>query len=138
MIVADSSYVIDYLLSQGTTTGEEQMVAPDLVVYEVANAIFVRERILHLTDSGRRYVSALFKAIDASVIELVDSSEGLMKEAYEIAARNNAAVYDCVFVALSLRSGLHLETRDTRQMKIFELEKARLSGPHPSAAESGD
>ncbi len=124
--MADSSYIVSALLSQEETLGGDRMIAPNLAVYEVANAILVRERVLHLTGAGERYLGALFRAIEASVIELVDLSEGLMKEAYEIAVRNQAAVYDCVSVALCLRSGLALETRDSAQLKILERERTRL------------
>lgn len=129
MIVADSSYIVDALVSEEENLGDEPLIAPSLAVYEVANAFFVREKILRLTGAGERYLDALFRAIDASVIELVDLSEGLMETAYEIAVRNQTAVYDCVFIALCLESGLALRTRDSAQLKILERERARHSDP---------
>lgn len=126
MIVADSTYLVDALLSERVSFDDGGVITPNLAVYEVANAIFVRERILHLSGAGERYLGAFFRAIDASVVELVDLSEGLMRDAYEIAVRNQAAIYDCVFVALCLKTGLRLETRDPAQMKILERERTRL------------
>jgi predicted nucleic acid-binding protein len=125
LIVADSSYIVDGLLNGDEEFGREPMIAPELAVYEVVNAILTRERVLGVKQLGVPYVGALFQVIEASLLEVVGSSEGLMTEAYEIASRNGVGVYDCVFVALALRTGAPLMSHDRGQLKVLEREKAR-------------
>jgi len=132
LIVADSSYIVDALLGENVGFGTEGMIAPELAVYEVANAVLVRERILRLSGTGQKYLAALFQAIDASLLEIIHASASLVEEAHEIAVRNQAALYDCVFVALCLRSGLSLKTRDGAQLSILEKEKARRGSSLPT------
>ena len=125
MIVADSSYVVDALLSGQADFGKEPTIVPDLAVYEVVNAIYVREKVLGKLDHGLAYLEAFFEILDSSLLEVVGSTWDLMSEAYEIGSRQGAATYDCVFVALALRTGSQLLTRDRRQLTIMEKEVAR-------------
>jgi len=128
LIVADSSYIVDALLSGQKDFGKEPTIVPELAVYEVVNAILVRERVLRNLDHGLAYVKAFFEILDSSLLEVVGTSGDLMSEAYEIGSRQGEAIYDCVFVALALRTGSQLLTRDRRQLDVMEREKARRHG----------
>jgi predicted nucleic acid-binding protein len=101
------------------------MIVPDIAVPEVLNAIFVQHQVLHLIDDGLPYLEELFKIIDAELIEVVDCTKDLVLEAYQIAARNGEATYDCLFIALALRLNLQLKTLDRRQAEIMETERSR-------------
>ena len=46
MIVADSSYIVEGLLKNKKLLSDDQIVTPELVVYEVTNAIWKHENLL--------------------------------------------------------------------------------------------
>jgi predicted nucleic acid-binding protein len=118
-------------LADGAEFEGESMVVPDIAIPEVMNAIFVQHHVLHLIEDGRPYLERLFRIIDAELIEVVESTKDLILEAYQIAARNRGATYDCLFIALALRTNLQLKTRDRRLAEIMETEKSRkMQGGH--------
>ena len=132
-MVADSSIVVEGLLTGQAEFEADRFLAPELLVHEVSNALFVQHQILHRIPDGLPYLKRLFDAIASDSLVLVPSSEELARETYEIASRSGAAVYDCVFVALALQNGMQLRTLDRKQADIFEMEKRR----HPTTAPSG-
>ena len=126
--MADSSYLVDSLLGGVAKFEEEQMLVPDFAVAEAMNAFYVQERVLRVIDDGRPYVRRLFLAMEAGAVEVVGSSKDVILDAYEIGVRHKAAPYDCIFVALALRLGKELRTRDRRQAEIMASESARRGG----------
>lgn len=125
MIVADSSYLVEELLSGGSALERDAVIVPDLAIHEVANAIFVQEHILHKIQDGSIYLGLMFEAIESGLIRTIESSEELIGAAYEVAGRNGAAFYDCLFVAVALSTGQILKTRDEKQKRIYDKELAR-------------
>lgn len=123
--MADSSYLVESLLAAGSEFEGETMLAPDLAIHEVTNAMYVQQHVLGVVDDGLAYVDKLFEAIDVQALEVVASSKALMRDAFEIASRTGGATYDCLFVALALRTDLELRTIDRRQAGIFESERSR-------------
>ncbi len=121
-MVADSSYVVDRLLRKRAEFVEEQFMAPDILVPEVVNAILVQQRVFHRLEDGLPYMEAFFDAVDVDSLRLVKVTGSLAGEAYEIALRNNEAIYDCLFVALALSYGEGLKTNDRRQARVYEKE----------------
>ena len=118
-------------MAEGAEFEGDSMVVPDIAVSEVMNAIFVQRHVLHLIEDGRPYLERLFRIIDAQLIEVVECTKDLVLEAYQIANRNGGATYDCLFVALALRTNLQLKTRDRRQAEIMETERSRnIQGGH--------
>jgi len=101
-------------------------LVPDLAVYEVVNALYVQQDVLHIIDDGLPYIDALYDIVGADVLHVVASSRDLLRDAYSLAARYGGGTYDCLFVALALRADLELRTHDRRQARIFEEEKMRL------------
>ena len=138
MIVADSSFVVDALLSNEAGFGREPTIVPELAVYEVVNAIYVRERVVGRQDHGIAYLRAFFEILDSSLLEVVGATGDLMSEAYEIGTRHGAAIYECVFVALALRTGSQLLTKDRRQLAILEKETARRRDEKHDTASRSD
>ena len=135
MIVADSSFVVEGLLNGQAEFEADRFLAPDLLIHEVSNALFVQHRILHRIPDGLPYLKRLFEAIASDSLILVPSSRELARETYEIASRTGAAVYDCVFIALALQNGMQLRTLDSMQTQIFEAEKRRHRTTAPSGSE---
>ncbi len=123
--MADSSFLIESLLAAGDEFEDEIMVAPDLAIHEVANALYVQQYVLNVIKDGLAYVDKFYEAVDARVLEVVTSSKALVGEAFEIASRNAGTTYDCLFVALALKMDLELRTIDKKQARIFESERSR-------------
>jgi predicted nucleic acid-binding protein len=123
--VADSSYLVESLLTIGDRFESETMVAPDLAIHEVTNALYVQQFLLNSIKNGLAYVDKFYEAVDAKALEVVTTSKALVGEAFEIASRNGGTTYDCLFVALALRMNLELKTIDKGQARIFESEKSK-------------
>jgi predicted nucleic acid-binding protein len=100
----------------------EQIVAPDVAVYEVANAIWKRETLLKNLENGLQYIVILFGLIESGKIAVMPSNQKLLQESYKIAKRSGITLYDAVFVALALEFGLPLKTFDKAQIRAFKLE----------------
>lgn len=132
-MVADSSYLVERLLERRGELGEEEVIAPDLAVAEVIDAILTQQRVLGTLTDGLPYLEALFGAIDAASVMLVGMTGSLAKEAYEIALRNREAFYDSVYVAIALRYWADLKTLDRRQEKMMGVELARRAGGRAGA-----
>ena len=132
--MADSSYIVERLLAHRGEWGSEELLAPDLALPEVANAVLVQQRVLHALKDGVPYLRSLFEAVEAGSLKLVKVTEPLMNEAYEIALRNGETIYDCIFVALALRYGLPLKTNDRRQARVL----LRESGSADAARRAGE
>jgi predicted nucleic acid-binding protein len=124
-MVADSSYLFERLVKNRGELGEQEVVAPDLAVPEVINAILTQQRIFRALKGGLPYVNALFGAVESGSLQLVGVTSSLAREAYEIAIRNREAFYDCVYVALALRHRADLRTLDRRQEKVMKDEARR-------------
>jgi predicted nucleic acid-binding protein len=136
--VADSSYLLESILAAGEEFEGETMVAPDLAIHEVSNALYVQQYVLNSIKDGLVYVDKFYEAVDAHALEVVNSSRALVGEAFEIASRNGGTTYDCLFVALALRMNLELKTFDKRQARIFESERSwRMKGASGSHGSRG-
>ena len=102
-----------------------EIVAPELVVYEVANAIWKHEHLLKDLEKGKLYLSIFYGLIDAGKIKIIDLNEELMQKSYLIAKRQRITVYDAVFVSLAIKLGLPLRSYDRGQIRALESESSR-------------
>ena len=126
MIVADSSYIVEGLLNKVELIKEhDQIVTSELAIFEVANALWKRERIFKDLDDGLPYLSIFYGWLETSKILLVGSGHGLLQDSLLIARRNAVSPYDAVFVALALRTGLRLMTFDQKQSAVMRKESRR-------------
>jgi predicted nucleic acid-binding protein len=100
----------------------EQIVAPDVAVYEVANAVWKRENLLKNLKNGLQYIAIFFGFIESGKIAVLPLNENLSQESYKIAERGGITLYDAVFVALALELGLPLKTFDKAQIRAFKSE----------------
>ena len=127
MIVADSSYIVEGLLKNKKLLSDDQIVTPELVVYEVTNAIWKHENLLKDLENGKPYLSIFYGLIEAGAITILSPNERLMQESYSVAKRNGITVYDAVFVSLAIKLGLALRTYDRVQIRAFKSENKHES-----------
>ena len=113
------------LLTKKENLSKDQVVAPQLLVYEVTNAIWKQDCLLKNIDNGQTYLEFFYGLIDSGRIEILPTNEKLIQESYSMAKRNRIAVYDSIFVCLAIELGLNLRTLDKKQAEIFETQKAK-------------
>lgn len=113
---------MELLLKKNELLSDDAIIAPDFMVYEVANAIWRHEHLLKDLADGKPHISALWGLIDSGKIAVQPSNEKLLQESYKIAKRNAITLYDAVFIALALELGLPLKTFDKTQTRAFMLE----------------
>ena len=125
MIVADSSFIVEGLLKTKSLFEEDQVVVPELALYETTNSVWKHEYVLKDLKNGSSYLSVLYGLIDAGAILVLSPNERLMEKAYIIAGRHRISVYDSVFVSLALELGVGLKTFDGTQMRVMKSELGR-------------
>ena len=125
MIVADSSFIVEGLLKRQELLREEDIVTADLAVYEVANSIWKHQYLLKDLRDGPRYLSIFNGLLETNRIRAVHPAQELMERSYALAARNGLPVYDAVFIALALETGVGLMTYDRRQAAVMKKESTR-------------
>jgi predicted nucleic acid-binding protein len=100
-------------------------VAPELVAYEVTNAIWKHEHVLKDLETGKPYISIFYGLVDAGKIKILTPNEELMQESYSIAKRQGITVYDAVFVSMAIKLGLTLKSYDRVQIQALKSENSR-------------
>ncbi len=124
MIVADSSFIVEGLLKKKSLLEEDQIIIPELALYEATNSIWKHEHVLKDLKDGLAYLSILYELIDAGTILVLSPNQQTMQKTYMIASYHRVSVYDSVFVSLALELGLVLKTYDENQMRIMKSELA--------------
>jgi predicted nucleic acid-binding protein len=99
-------------------------VAPELVAYEVTNAVWKHEHLLKDLENGQPYVSIFYGLIEAGKITLLSPNEELMLESYSIAKRQGITLYDAVFVSLAIKLGVTLKSYDKIQIRALKSENS--------------
>ncbi|HEX7482213.1 MAG TPA: type II toxin-antitoxin system VapC family toxin [Candidatus Bathyarchaeia archaeon] len=122
MIIADSSFIVEGLLKNKELLVNDQIVAPQLVEYEVTNAIWKHEHLLKDLEDGKSYLSIFYGLIEAGIITILSPNEGIMQESYLIAKRQGITLYDAVFVSLAIKLGLTLRSFDKVQIRALKSE----------------
>jgi predicted nucleic acid-binding protein len=110
------------LLKKNELLSENDIVAPDFMVYEVANALWRHEHLLKDLTDGKLHLSILWGLIDAGKIMLISPNKRLSAMAYSIAVGNGITFYDAFFVCLAIDLGITLRTFDKIQAQVFETE----------------
>ena len=122
MKVIDASALSAYLLRE---EGFEEIkkfivegvVSVGLVVKEVANAILLayRRGRIKLEEAGRVF-EALNSLLNVNV--KIEGQEALLREAFDIALKYEATIYDALYIALARKRKVELISRDERQVKV--------------------
>ena len=123
VIVADTSYIVEGLLSNKELLSKDQIIAPELIIYETTNTFWKHENLLKSIQNGEAYLSLLFGLIGSGRITIVSSDENLIQNAYAAAKRNGITPYDAIFVCLAVKLGIVLKTLDRKQEEVYEKEK---------------
>ena len=97
-------------------------MAPELVAYEVTNAIWKHEHLLKDLENGKPYITIFYGLIEADKIKILTPNEELMQKSYLIAKRQGITIYDAVFVSLAIKLGLPLRSYDKVQIRALESE----------------
>ncbi len=89
---------------------DRDLLAPDLVYPEYANAMWKRHRRGEINEAE---AGELFADVRRLPLRLTPSNE-LLDSALDLAIRTNRTVYDCVYLALALDRTCPLITADRR------------------------
>jgi predicted nucleic acid-binding protein len=121
--VADSSYLIEGILRDATLLENETLVCPDLALYEVVNAIWKHETLLHDLKDAQERIELLSALVSNERVQLIRPDRKLLIEAYALSVKHGRTIYDCVFIALALQLKMELATFDGNQSSILNEEK---------------
>jgi len=122
VIVTDPSAREKYLLREECWKSVEEYLvkgcSPDLMVVEVANAIWKHSAVRRLisADLGLRLFQQLKRLVTEGVVKLENQLE-YIDSAMEIALSRRVPIYDALFIAQALRYG-ELLTSDRDQARI--------------------
>jgi len=84
--------------------------APDLVVAELANAIWKRRRRNEIDDAEAGELLDDFRILPLRIT----SSNELIESAFELALKTDRTVYDCLYLALAVETGSIMVSADKR------------------------
>ena len=124
--MADSSFIVEGLLKNRELLANEQIVTPELAVYEVTNAIWKHEHLLKDIENGKPYLSIFYGLIEAGKIKILTPNEELMQESYSIAKRQSITIYDAAIVSLATKLGLTLKSYDKVQIQALKSENSSV------------
>lgn len=123
MKVADSSYLIEGILRDATLLENENLVSPDLAVYEVVNALWKHETLIRDLKDPQDRIDLLSDLVSNEQVQLVRPDKELLNETYALSVKHGLAIYDCVFIALALQLKMDLATFDSKQSTILSEER---------------
>lgn len=95
--------------------GATVVVAPELVLAEVANALWRKARLGAITAEEARAAQTGVLGLFARLVPL----RALQAQALDLALRRDHPAYDCFYVALAAREAVPLLTADRRVAQRF-------------------
>lgn len=127
MIAIDASALTKFLLKEeGWDIVIQYLrcgtISPDLVVKEVANAIWRRCMQGEITSKEVKAMLKALKEIIGKAVKIEDENKYL-EEGLKIAFHQNITIYDSLYIALAKRKRLKLLTVDRVQAKAAKAEK---------------
>jgi len=131
MIVADTSYVVEAILRDASLLEDENIVTPDLTLYEIVNVLWKHETLIGDLRDSSAYLGLILELVSTGTIQLVRPDEKLITNAYTLSKKHKTSIYDTIFVALALELDLELKTFDKRQTDILSKERGKsTSNPY--------
>ena len=126
MIVIDASALTKFVLKE---EGWEEVsshlkagtVSVDLVVKEVANAVWKRFRQGAVSLEESKIILQAFKEITEKVVK-IEGELNYVDKAVEIAFSRNITIYDSLYIAMAKMKGLDLLTIDETQANVAAAE----------------
>lgn len=124
--MVDASVAVKWLVSeefseQAERVATAELIAPDHFRIEVANAILSKARRGQITADVARRLALGIPALAVTHVQ----QDGLLLEAFEIAAAYGRSVYDALYVALAVREDCQMVTADR---KLYEAMEGVLPG----------
>jgi predicted nucleic acid-binding protein len=119
-------WVIPEVLSEAADRlrdGDDDFLAPDLLLVEVANALW---RKMTAKEISPQEADAAFDLVTQSGIDLRPSGP-LLPRAMDVARRLDHPVYDCVYLALAEQERTALVTADQRLLRRHSARKLGMS-----------
>lgn len=116
ILVIDASVVVKLVVEEtgseaamaAVSTGEE-LVAPNFMLIETANALRKKRRAGEITESEAR---SAFRDILTMPVTRIEESGDLVADALELALALRHPVQDCIYLALALRRNGRVMTAD--------------------------
>lgn len=113
LFVVDASVAIKWVVdevdsSAAISLADHDLIAPDLLLIECANALWAKARRGELAPLE---VEERTAALASSPIELVSQAD-LLADALRLALHLEHPVYDCLYLALAKRRGISVVTAD--------------------------
>ena len=128
--VVDASVALKWLIPEALSEqadrvrdGEEDIVAPDLLVVEAANALWRKSAAREISPREADTALALLKH---SGIDLRPTPP-LVERAMELARRFSHPVYDCTYLALAERERARFVTADQRLLRRLSSRTLNIS-----------
>lgn len=121
--MADSSYLIEGILRDATVLESETLVAPDVALYEVVNALWKHETLIRDIIDAHERIVLLSDLVSNERVQLVRPDRELLDETYALSHKHRLTIYDCVFIALALQLKTELATFDSKQSKVLSEER---------------
>lgn len=117
MIVLDASVLIKWFIQEPDSEialqfkenllrGKEDIVLPDLALYEVINVLRFKSEV---TEEA---IKAILPSFFDLGLEIITPSQRLLKDALHLSFATELSVYDCVYLALANELGVSLITAD--------------------------
>lgn len=103
--------------------GEDDVLAPDLLLIEVANALWKKTAAEEIS---AREADAAFDLVRRSGIDLRPTAP-LLPHAMDVARRLGHPVYDCVYLALAEREDAAFVTADQRLLRRLSTRRLGVS-----------
>ena len=119
-------WVIPEVLSDAANRlrdGEDEFLAPDLLLVEVANALWKK---MKTEEISAREADGALNLVGQSGIDLHPTGP-LLPRAMEVARRLDHPVYDCVYLALAEREQTALVTADQRLLRRLSSRRFGVS-----------
>jgi predicted nucleic acid-binding protein len=118
-LVIDASVLVKWFVDEpgadrAAALRGEDLAAPDLILVEVANALWKHQRSGVLASAD--YFDAV-EALKAAPITLTPIAD-LLQAAARLAAELDHPLYDCLYLSLAMREGFPLVTDDQRLLKV--------------------
>ena len=110
-------------LADRVRDGTEDVLAPDLLLVEVANALW---RKTTAREISAREADAAFDLVRRSGIDLRPAGP-LLPRAMDLARRLDHPVYDCVYLALAEREKASFVTADQRLLRRLSARKLEIA-----------
>jgi len=121
--VADSSYLIEGILRDAALLENEAFVCPDLALYEVVNALWRHEALLHDIKDAQERIDLLSDLVSNERVQLVRPDRKLLYQTYALSVKHGMTIYDSVFLAVALQLKMELATFDAKQSIILSEER---------------